>query len=112
LRIGAALISASLVLGCASDQSKVQERIAFWKETLAREVPLGTPADQIQEWGSAHKIKFDYLEKQRWLYAIAEMIPETGIRFPCSQWNIILKISIDGGGRSVKNDVSAVGSCV
>jgi len=98
--------------GCSSGHPKLQERIAFWRNTLAKDVPVGTNAENIRAWGTAHHVKFDYLEQQQWLYANVAKIPEKGIHFPCSEWNIILKITIDSAGRSVKTDVSSVGSCI
>jgi hypothetical protein len=93
-------------------QPQLQERVHFWRDSLAKEVPIGTNKERIMEWGAAHHFKFDYLEKQHWLYANVEAVPEKGIPFPCSQWNIILEISIDKTGHSTNNEVSTVGTCL
>jgi hypothetical protein len=64
------------------------------------------------EWGAAHHAQFDFLEQQRWLYSNVERVPETGIHFPCSEWNIIIAIHLDGTNRAVSNDVRTVGTCL
>jgi hypothetical protein len=105
------LISLSLV-ACKYDTAKLDERIAFWKNALASDLPVGTNADEIKKWGATHGVKFDDLKVQHWLYANVESVPETGIPFPCSAWNIIIKITVDTTNRSVQNNVSTVGSCI
>jgi hypothetical protein len=112
MRFIVAILFCVVLFGCEKDQSRLEARVTFWQQALARDVPPGTTVQRINEWGAAHNIKFDYLEKQQWLYANVERVPVSGIHFPCSEWNIILKITVDNVGRSVKHDVSTVGSCV
>lgn len=112
MRLFYAMLIFLILTACANGHSQLQERVTFWQNTLAKEVPIGTSTERIKEWGVAHHIKFDYLELQHWLYANVEAVPEKGIPFPCSEWNIILKISIDVTGHSTKNEVSTVGSCI
>lgn len=107
-----AVLFTLLLVACANGETKLQERLTFWRGILAKEVPIGTSAENIKKWGLTHKVKLDYLEHQHWLYANVEVVPIDGIPFPCSEWNIILKISIDDTGHSSKNDVSPVGSCL
>ncbi len=63
-------------------------------------------------WGAEHHVKFDFLEQQRWLYANVERVPESGVPFPCSEWNIILTFHLDEQQRSMMNEVSTVGACL
>jgi hypothetical protein len=79
---------------------------------MAHDLPVGTSADVIKKWGATHSIKFDDLKAQHWLYANVESVPESGIPFPCSVWNIIIQITIDATNRSTQNKVSTVGSCI
>lgn len=112
MRLFILMLIAVTFVGCANAQPQLKERVKFWQETLNKEVPVGTSKGRIIDWGTAHHVKFDYLEQQQWLYANVEAIPERGIPFPCSQWNIILKISIDKAGNSTNNEVSTVGTCL
>jgi hypothetical protein len=107
----ATLIVITLV-GCTHDNTKLQERVAFWRAELARDIPNGTSQERVKEWGAIRKIQFDYLEQQHWLYANIESVPDSGIGLPCSQWNIILKVSVDSSGRTVSNNISTVGTCL
>jgi hypothetical protein len=105
------LICLSLI-GCKGDTSTLDKRVAFWNSALSRDIPVGTSTDEIRKWGVSHGVKFDYLSAQQWLYANVERVPEKGIPFPCSDWNIIIKISIDTANRSTKNNVGIVGTCI
>lgn len=96
----------------AGDNHVLRERVAYWQAALSQGVPTGTAKDKAVEWGASHNVQFEYLVQQHWLYANVEQVKESGIPFPCSQWNIILKVTIDASGRSSKNEVTTVGSCL
>lgn len=100
------------LVGCSTARQKLDERKAFWRNALNAEVPVGSRKGAIEAWGARHGVKFMYLEKKQWLYANVERIPEEGIPFPCSDWNIIVEIPIGTEGQSLENRVSAVGSFV
>jgi hypothetical protein len=107
----AALVLATLT-ACAGDNHALQERVTYWRDALSLGVPIGSSKEVALEWAKSHNVKFDYLEQQHWLYANVERIPVSGIQFPCSEWNIILKVSLDATGHSVKNEVRQMGSCI
>ncbi len=98
--------------GCGRDPGTLAKRTDFWRRALDREVPVGTSAEVIERWGIAHRIQFDLLKEQHWLYANVEQVPESGVPFPCSQWNIIVQITLDATNHSTKNEVTNVGTCV
>jgi len=114
MRIGLAALAIAFttLLACAGDNHMLKERAAYWREALSQGVPAGSSKQKAMEWAAAHNVKFEYLEQQHWLYANVERIPEPGIPFPCSQWNIILKVTIDATGHSIQNEVSTVGTCL
>jgi hypothetical protein len=112
LLLGISLVIAVVVLAGCKHDSKLDKRVVYWENTLNHDLPVGTNADEIKKWGASHNIKFDHLKTQQWLYANVEIVPETGITFPCSAWNIIIKITIDDKNKSVKNNISTVGSCI
>jgi hypothetical protein len=64
------------------------------------------------QWGKDRNVKFDFLEEQRGLYANVEQVPDSGIGFPCSDWNIILKVSLDPNDCTSGSEVRTVGSCL
>lgn len=108
-----ALILLSLAfMGCTSENTRLNERTKFWKSELAHNIPTGTPKEKAIQWGEKHQVKFDLLEKQNWLYANVERVPDSGIGFPCSEWNIILKVFTGADGNSIGNEVTALGSCI
>jgi len=59
----------------------------------------------------ANGVKFDYLRQQQELYANVEKVPEPGLKFPCSEWNIIVEITLDADGHAKDSSVRAVGTC-
>jgi hypothetical protein len=112
MRIVLAALAIATLPACAGDNHILQERVSYWRDALSEGVPIGSSKEAALEWGKSHKVKFDYLEQQHWLYANVEQVPVSGIPFPCSHWNIILKISFDTSDHSMSNEVSQVGTCV
>lgn len=112
MRIALAILAIIALPACAGDNDALHERVAYWRSALSHGVPNGSSREKAMEWAASRSVKFEYLEKQHWLYANVEQVPEAGIPFPCSQWNIILKVTLDGIGHSVSNEVSTVGSCI
>lgn len=106
------IILSTMLFSCSTDHGELNARVKYWQTLLDNEVPYGTDIEKIKKWGESKNIKFDYLKQQKWLYSNVEQIPVKGIKFPCSEWNIILKIIINSNGKSIKNEVSKVGSCV
>ena len=104
----------SILTACSNrPSSRVQDRLNYWRSSLAHDIPPGTRISAAREWFRARHIKVDFLEKQRWLYANVESVPNLSrIPFPCSDWNIIIKIPIDAADDTVENDVSTVGTCL
>lgn len=96
---------------CAGDHA-LQDRAAYWRGALSQGVPTGSSKQKAMEWASGHNVRFTYLNQKNWLYANVEQVPESGIPFPCSHWNIILKVAFDGTGHSLSNEVSTVGICL
>jgi hypothetical protein len=105
-------ITITMLPACAGDNNLLKERAAYWREALSQGVPAGSSTQKAMEWAASRNVKFEYLEQRHWLYANVERVPELGISFPCSQWNIILKVTIDSTGHSVQNEVSTVGTCL
>ena len=97
--------------GCSQDTHDFDKRLGYWQHSL-KELPLGSSSDQVTRWGKSHGIELSFLPEQRQFYANVERIPVNGIKFPCSEWNIIIQITMDKAGRSIKNEVGQVGSCV
>jgi hypothetical protein len=112
MRFFAFVLFALALMGCTQGNSRARERAEFWKAEMARDIPPGTTKEKAIQWGKDRKVKFDFLEKQRWLYANVEQVPGSGIGFPCSDWNIILTVSLDPNDRTIGNEVSTVGSCL
>ncbi|WP_026223521.1 hypothetical protein [Methylosarcina fibrata] len=112
MRFLASILFCLTLVGCASESTQLNERTKFWKSELAHNIPTGTPKEKALQWGKEHQVKFAFLEKQNWLYANVERVPDSGIGFPCSEWNIILKVFLGADGKSVGNEVNAVGSCL
>jgi hypothetical protein len=112
MRIALAALAIATLPACARDNHVLQERIAYWRDTMSQGVPHGSSKETALAWAKEHNVKFDYYEQQHWLYANVEQVPVSGIPFPCSQWNIILTVSFDATGHSVNNEVSTVGSCL
>lgn len=112
MRVLTFVLFAFALMGCTQGNFRACERAEFWRAEIARDIPLGTTKEKAIQWGKDHNVKFDFLEKQRWLYANVEQVSDSGIGFPCSDWNITLKVSLDANDRATGSEVSTVGSCL
>jgi hypothetical protein len=101
-----------VLLGCGGKEPDLKGRRAYWEGELARNAPVGSSKDAILTWAASRGVHFNDDHTQQRLYANVEQIPEPGIPFPCSEWNIIVQISMDSNNRSTSNNVSQVGSCL
>ena len=104
-----ALVSLS---ACTKGNPALQARVAHWQANLSQGVPVGSTREGAMAWAATRNVQFQYVEEQRWLYALVERVPESGIPFPCSQWSIILKVNFDATGHTTKSDVGTVGTCL
>jgi len=106
----AVLLTLCLV-ACQQDSSELRSRVAVWSQRLT-ELPAGSSSPEIQRWAASHKVHFTFLSEQRQFYANVERVPVKGLHFPCSEWNIIITVSVDPSGHSTKSSVQQVGACV
>lgn len=110
-RTALATLALVALSACGRNQA-LQERLAYWQASLSEGVPLGSTREAAMGWAATREVQFQYVEDQRWLYALVERVPEAGIPFPCSHWSIILKVNFDSTGRAIKRDVGSLGSCL
>jgi len=106
------LLAIVFLTSCAEDQTQLHARIADWQQRLEVAVPVGKPRSDIEAWAVAHGLRLEYLPAQNEMYGNVEQVPVKGIKFPCSQWNIIVSVHLDSSGDAVRNEVRAVGSCL
>jgi len=112
MRLVLVIVALATLAACAGDRPVLTKRVTFWRDALSQGAPIGSTVEKVREWGTRYHVSFQYLEQQHWLYANVEQVPEEGMPFPCSQWNIILKVTIDPTGHSTENEVSTVGTCL
>ena len=111
MKLIALVLTLFLLTSCRQDTGALDQRVAFWNQSLS-EVPVGSSSEQVKQWADRHDVKFIYMEEQHQFYANVERVPVKGIRFPCGEWNIIIKITIDASGHTIKNEIGQVGTCV
>jgi len=97
---------------CSGDRTEIDARVQHWKSVLQTVAPVGATRSDLEAWSKANGFNFHYLPQQQELYANVEQVPVRGLKFPCSQWNIIAEIKLDVDGHATGNKVSAVGTCI
>lgn len=110
MRIVLVALALVVLTACTRDHN-LQDRAEYWSVALSKGVPTGSSKDKVMEWATGHNVKFTSLNQKNLLYANVEQVAER-IPFPCSHWNIILKVAFDGNGYSLNNQVSTVGTCL
>ena len=97
---------------CSGDRTEFDARVQHWKSSIEAAAIPGTPRAQLEAWAKENGIQFHYLQQQHELYANVETLPEPGLKFPCSKWNVIAEISLDADDRAVVSHVQTVGTCL
>jgi hypothetical protein len=108
--IVAALIVA--LIGCSTHNEQLARRRAYWDEALKQNVPTGTTKEQIISWGKSQGVAFNPVPQNHWLIANVERVAVEGIKFPCSEWNIIVTVTLDAHEKATRYEISQVGTCV
>ena len=111
MRFIALVLTSLLLTSCRQDTGALDQRIRYWNQSLSG-VPVGSNSEQVKLWAEQHNVKLIYLEGQHQFYANVERVPVKGFRFPCGEWNIIIRITVDASGHTIKNEIGQVGSCV
>lgn len=109
--IFAILIVLSLT-SCREGSAHLDAQVKTWDRTITQDLPVGSSTVQIEQWGKVHKIHFTHRPEDHQFSANVEKFPVTGIRFPCTNWNVIVLIKLDQSGHSTKNNVYGVGDCL
>jgi hypothetical protein len=92
--------------------SRIQKRIAYWKTLISEEIPIGTTKERMEQWGKQRHLNLTWIPSRNFFDTTVERVPDAGIGFPCSEWNIIIDIQMGNNGTSAKQKVHSVGSCV
>ncbi|TKB45972.1 hypothetical protein [Thalassotalea mangrovi] len=102
-----------LLSACSKNNNHLlDERMQYWEITLESNVTKGTSRESIKQWALKNSIEFFENPETKSLYANVETIADSGIGFPCSEWNIILEIQLDDNEVSIGHSISSVGTCV
>ena len=113
VRIAGLALLVSLT-SCSWGSHVVEERYVYWNETIARELPIGTSLVEIYRWGEANHVEFSRPvnnARGHWVSAVVDRKPVT-FGFPCAEWMVNIRISLDATDRSTENKVSKVGVCL
>ena len=93
-------------------QGRTVNRAYYWKTSINKELPLGSSEQAIKEWGLGRNLHLEFSPNRNSYEANVEQVPVVGMSFPCSEWNIIVDIYVGMDGKSSKQDVHMVGSCI
>lgn len=92
--------------------NRVQKRLTYWRSLLDDELPAGTPKETVERWGRQRNLPLSWISDRNFFNANVEQVPDAGFGFPCAEWNVIIDIYVDAEGKTNKQDVHVVGSCI
>ena len=92
--------------------NRIQKRVAYWESLIDKEIPTGTRKENVEQWGQQQHLKLEWIPSKNMLDANVEQLPDAGIGFPCSSWNIIVDIYIGNDGSSLRRKVHSIGNCI
>src|ERR1700761_4947205 len=71
----------------------VEDRRSLWQGIVARELPVGTPIDQVRKWADGRSFKVYRAPKSNTLEILIETIPWH--QLVCKEWKVIAEIEIE-----------------
>ena len=94
--------------------SRINERKAYWEAAIDSEIPTGTTKESIETWATSRHLKDRLVwEPDKSLLEVnVERVPNAGILFPCSDWNLIFNLYLGETGTLIRREVHVIGSCV
>ncbi len=104
-----ALLCLALLAGCSDQSARITERVAYWDQVLATQIPVGTERQRIEAWAESKSIRLSEDIPKHSLHASVEEIP--GIGFACSTWYITIQIELGADNRSIRQRAGRAGSC-
>jgi hypothetical protein len=109
----AAFVAFVSLVGCGLDHTVLRAKSSDWQTKADAEIPAGRTVEDVKTWGAKNGVSFHHVDQKRWLYAIVGRVPESGFgKYVCSDWEIILKVSLTASGTTANNKISTVGRCV
>lgn len=91
-----------MLCSCASDiPDNLNARVAYWRDRVATEVPVGTPKSRLEEWVGSIGGKASLLPSSDWLkegrpqYVIFSLETLKGDGLVCSRWEITGKATLE-----------------
>ncbi len=123
LKIVLVVLASLLIIGGITrhiTNNRIDKRVVYWESLIDSEMPAGSSIKLVKQWGKKRNIsasiitgnKFQPPEAKQIFYSNVESIPDAGIGFPCSSWNIIIEIYFGQDEKYVGRRVHAVGSCI
>lgn len=109
--IGVCLGIFSAITGQITHQ-RIQERKSYWTKLMETEIPIGSTSQEIEEWNKRHDLNMRWVGGRDFYNGNVEQVPDAGIGFPCSQWNVIIDIHVGLDGKSTSQNVHSVGTCI
>lgn len=105
---------ASLALACApTDGVDVAGKKRYWQEIIDKEIPVGSTRDDIEAWAASRGFAFVDTAKLKHmpltLSTEVERAPADGAT--CVHWQFNAMITLGPDQKSVKQYISAAGTC-
>ena len=95
-----------------SGANNVPQQISYWRQKLTSEVPVGSPKDYVLLWAKNNSVDFVLDVHRNTLFANVGRVPDTGIGFPCSEWNILIDLTLGRDNKVSTETVHSAGSCL
>ncbi|MFA4994073.1 MAG: hypothetical protein WC521_02075 [Bdellovibrionales bacterium] len=92
-------------------ESKADKRIAYWEQKLEKGVQVNSTKDQLLDWAKENTIEFIPSDEGR-LIAKVEWVSGFGSPFLfCSEWNVMVSVTINPFDDVVEKSVYKVSAC-
>ena len=99
--------------------ARLDEREAYWADTVKAAVPLGADRDKVERWletlpdaGQEEGQPLGYNADTHAYLVTPEAVPSGGFRFPCASRPIAVEVTMGADGTVIRREAHVSGSCV
>jgi hypothetical protein len=112
MRCAIVAVALLLLAACSHGDDAVQARLSYWQAEVSRGIPMGANRAVAEKWASDRRLQSTFNAEKSALWTRLEVVPVSGLKYPCSEWVIYLTTHIDSSGRVDHNEISPSGRCV
>ncbi len=104
----------AILSGCGADHgditARINEKKEYWDKLVVAEISRNAKKEQVIKWLTEKGRKATYVEEDNLVYSMVDVVPPNSL--VCSEWKIILEISLNENLEYENHKFEQVGMCL